>query len=159
MAIGDLSIFCRLCLMPLVDGSYIDCALAENVEFKDTIKTVYNIDVCSRLQFICSVEIQLQIRSIFINLTFYFHVMQINVVNDEFSTKVCLLCCDILMYNTIHYHRAVEAQKSLTRVQRIKNKLRKLGKKKPEKKSEKQPLPTDLPIIDVEMIEVEPIRK
>ena len=63
------------------------------------------------------------------------------------------------MYNTIHYHRAVEAQKSLTRVQRIKNKLRKLGKKKSEKKSEKQPLPADLPIIDVEMIEVEPIRK
>lgn len=62
------------------------------------------------------------------------------------------------MYNTIHYHRAVEAQKSLTRVQRIKNKLRKLGKKKTEKKSEKQPLP-DPPIIDVEMIEVEPIRK
>lgn len=63
------------------------------------------------------------------------------------------------MYNTIHYHRIVEAQKSLTRVQRIKNKLRKLGKKKSEKKSEKQPLPADWPIIDVEMIEVETIRK
>lgn len=66
------------------------------------------------------------------------------------------------MYNSIHYHRAVEAQKSLTRVQRIKNKLRKLGKKKAdkkiEKKSEKQPLP-DSAIIDVEMIDVEPICK
>lgn len=51
MAIGDLSTFCRLCLMPLVDGTYIDCALAENAELKDTIKTVYNIDVSSRLQF------------------------------------------------------------------------------------------------------------
>lgn len=76
------------------------------------------------------------------------------------------MCCDVLMYNSIHYHRAVEAQKSLTRVQRIKNKLRNLGKKKANKKSEKknakksekQPLP-DSPIIDVEMIEVEPICK
>lgn len=68
------------------------------------------------------------------------------------------MCCDVLMYNTIHYHRAVEAQNSLSRVQRIKNKLRMFGKKKSEKKCEKQPL-ADSPIIDVEMIEVEQISK
>lgn len=71
------------------------------------------------------------------------------------------------MYNSIHYFRAAEAQKSLTRVQRIKNMLRNLGKKKPEKKDhkgqkgqktqkdQKAPLPADLPIVDVEMVEMD----
>lgn len=61
------------------------------------------------------------------------------------------------MYNTIHYVRAVEVQKSFSRVQRIKNKLRNFGKKKRDKITEKQPLP-DAPI-DVEMIEIESIRE
>ncbi|XP_031638991.1 uncharacterized protein LOC116351083 isoform X1 [Contarinia nasturtii] len=131
MTFSDITEICRLCLMPL-NTFYIDCALDK--EFNDTIKMVYNIDI--------------------------------NAV-DVFSTKVCLMCCEVLMYNTIHHHRAViqssfivEAQNSLTRVQqlseRIKNKLRKFGKKKSEKKCEKHTLP-DSPIIDVEMIEVEPI--
>lgn len=73
------------------------------------------------------------------------------------------MCCDVLMYNTIHYYRAVEVQKSLSRVQRIKNKLRNFGKKKRDKNvvkesTEKQPL-SDGPLIDVEMIEIEPIRE
>lgn len=67
------------------------------------------------------------------------------------------------MYNTIHYLRihtdyvrAVEVQKSLSRVQRIKNKLRNFVRKKHAKNPEKQPLP-DVPLIDVEMLEVESI--
>lgn len=64
------------------------------------------------------------------------------------------------MYNTIHYVRAIEAQKSLTRVQRIKNKLRIFGKKKiAEKKIEKEPLPDSPVIVDIEMADVEPIGK
>lgn len=58
------------------------------------------------------------------------------------------------MYTTIHYVRAVEAQKSLSRVQRIKNKLRNFGKKKTEPKDKKRPLTEPL-IIDVEMIDAE----
>lgn len=56
MTIGDLSDFCRLCLMPLVNGSYIDCGLDENSEFKDTIKTVYNIDVSLKLYFHLTID-------------------------------------------------------------------------------------------------------
>lgn len=44
MTFSDLSEFCRLCLLPL-NGSYIDCALKDHVELKDTIKMVYRIDV------------------------------------------------------------------------------------------------------------------
>lgn len=44
MTFSDLKEFCRLCLLPL-DGSYIDCALGDHSELKDTIKMVYNIDV------------------------------------------------------------------------------------------------------------------
>lgn len=65
------------------------------------------------------------------------------------------MCCDILLVNTIHYVRVVETQKSLSRIQRIKNKLRNFGKKKVEKKERKQP-PTDaIAHYDVEMIEIE----
>lgn len=50
----------------------------------------------------------------------------------------------------------MEAQKSLSRVQRIKNKLlRNFGKKKADPKEKKRPLPEPL-IIDVEMIDAEP---
>lgn len=58
------------------------------------------------------------------------------------------MCCEVLIYNTIHYQRVVEAQKSLSFVQRIKNKLRNFGKKKTEPKEKKQPLSEQL---DVEM--------
>lgn len=44
MTFSDLKEFCRLCLLPL-NGSYIDCALSDHAELKDTIKMVYNIDV------------------------------------------------------------------------------------------------------------------
>lgn len=44
MTFSDLKEFCRLCLLPL-DGAYIDCALGDHSELKDTIKMVYNIDV------------------------------------------------------------------------------------------------------------------
>lgn len=82
---------------------------------------------------------------------YFFLVHQINAI-DEYSTKVCLMCCDVLVCNTISFVRAVEAQKSLSRIQRIKNKVRNFGKKREEKKDEKQPLP-DQSIIDVEMAE------
>lgn len=59
------------------------------------------------------------------------------------------------MYNTIHYVRAIEVQKSLTRVQRIKNKLRIFGKKKPDTKIKKEPLPEFALHIDTEMVDVE----
>lgn len=62
------------------------------------------------------------------------------------------MCGEVLIYNTIHYQRAVEAQKSLSFVQRIKNKLRNFGKKKTEPKEKKRPLsePLSEPL-DVEM--------
>lgn len=59
------------------------------------------------------------------------------------------MCCDVLIYNTIHYQRVVEAQKSLSFAQRIKNKLRNFGKKKTEPKEKKRPLSE--PSLDVEM--------
>lgn len=62
------------------------------------------------------------------------------------------MCCDIMVCNTIHFVRAVEAQKSLSRIQRIKNKLRNFGKKKTERKDEKPQL-ADQSSIDVEMTE------
>lgn len=66
------------------------------------------------------------------------------------------MCCDILLCNTIHYSRVVEVQKSLPRIQRIKNKIRDFGKKKAaDKKEPKQPL-IDTLAVDVEMIEIEP---
>lgn len=56
--------------------------------------------------------------------------------------------------------RAVEAQKSLTRIQRIKNKLRQFGKKKindkKEQKQQLQSLAETAMIVDVDMIEIEP---
>lgn len=48
MTFSDLSEFCRLCLMPL-NGSYIDCALSDHAELKDTIKMVYNVDVSQNI--------------------------------------------------------------------------------------------------------------
>lgn len=45
MTFSDLNEFCRLCLLPFNGSSYIDCALGEHTELKDTIKMVYNIDV------------------------------------------------------------------------------------------------------------------
>lgn len=73
------------------------------------------------------------------------------------------MCCDILLCNAIHFVRALEAQKSLTRIQRIKNKLRNFGKKKiTDKKEPKQqrPVPAETTmIVDVEMIEIEPNSK
>lgn len=52
MTFTDLSHFCRLCLMPL-NGSYVDCAIDDNCELKDTIKMVYNIDVSANFSNIC----------------------------------------------------------------------------------------------------------
>lgn len=86
------------------------------------------------------------------------------------------MCCDILLCNTIHYVRTVEVQKSLTRIQRIKNKLRNFGKKKVTEKKEQKPATAMVAttavaasstlsslvqhdgtaIVDVEMVEIEP---
>lgn len=65
------------------------------------------------------------------------------------------MCCDILLLNSIHYSRAVEAQKSLSRIQRIKSKLRNFGKKKADKKEQKQSTPDATILNDVEMVEIE----
>lgn len=67
------------------------------------------------------------------------------------------MCCDILLLNTIHYVRAVETQKNLSRIQRIKSKLQTVGKKKIDKKKPKQ-APIDATILndDIEMAEIEP---
>lgn len=50
MTFSDLSEFCRLCLLPL-NGPYIDCALGDHLELRDTIKMVYNIDVSRNIRF------------------------------------------------------------------------------------------------------------
>lgn len=67
------------------------------------------------------------------------------------------MCCDILLLNSLHYVRAAEVQKSLSRIQRIKNKvLRSLGKKKANKKERIQSTPDATSLGDVEMVEIEP---
>lgn len=44
MTLSNLSEYCRLCLVPL-EGKHIDCALDDNVDLRDTIQMIYNIDV------------------------------------------------------------------------------------------------------------------
>lgn len=151
MSVIDLKKMCCLCAGQL-DDSYINGSLAEYSELRESIKSIYKIDV--------SFEEKSDKRNIRSWLPCFewiiFVLFQISATTET-STSVCLKCCDEVIRNTVGYQRLVGGHEILQRADRMRRSIKKRKKAGASvaDKTKKSEEPTTAPATDedVEMAE------